>query len=112
MQGITYEVSLGAYVNSVRAFHQGAQVAYLSWSASVRADGEIIELGVDKNYVRNKIATTMLAKAREVDPRVHHSAARTRLGQAWALAVRLPGEILPRWQPIADFEVNFQLEKV
>jgi ribosomal protein S18 acetylase RimI-like enzyme len=109
MDEVTYQVSYRATVSEVSAWVGRRKVGYLLWATGGSYPefyGEIQEVAVAKDMRRNKIASNMLARARQEDPRLHHSPSRTRLGHAWAISVRVDGERLPPWSPKPDFDVN------
>ena len=49
--------------------------------------GEIYDIRVDPKYRRQGVATGLLAKAREIEPKVHHSDRLTDDGKAWSQRV-------------------------
>ena len=64
----------------------GGEVGLLLWQRprSSPWDGEIYSAWVDEDYRRQGIATEMLARAREIEPTVHHSDTLSDEGRAWA----------------------------
>lgn len=68
---------------------EGKQIGFIRWldkdyKRPPGKAGEIVYVFVDPEYRRRGVATEMLAKARSIDPRVHHSETLTEDGQAWS----------------------------
>lgn len=77
----TYDEGTFTYVEA----HQGTQrVGYLGWH---RDNGEIMHVQVNPRHRRQGIATELLRRAREIDPRVHHSTSLSQDGAGWASRV-------------------------
>lgn len=75
--------------HEVRAHVDGKPIGQISWLTTVNpnapvSEGHITRAMVHSDYQRRGVATELLRRAREVDPRVHHSQWQTSQGQAWA----------------------------
>lgn len=75
--------------HEIRADHEGRCIGHLKWLTKVNpsagiSEGHITYTGVRGEYHRRGVATEMLRRAREVDPRVHHSHTLTPEGRAWS----------------------------
>lgn len=74
--------------DEIRAYVDGKAIGQIRWLApgnpSVRVPvGYIFFAGVDPDFQRRGVATEMLRKAREIEPRVHHANHLTDMGAAW-----------------------------
>lgn len=76
--------------HEVRAFLDGKSIGQIRWGVAdspkrpnVTA-GHIYSAGVHRDYQRRGVASAMLDKAREIEPRVHHSSDLTDQGRAWS----------------------------
>ena len=58
----------------------------------------VADVWVKPSQRRQGVATALLERARQDIPHLRHSSDRTAEGQLWALAVRLPNEVLPVWR--------------
>lgn len=86
LDGTTYRLSWQRDVADRRSLvaiepEYGLRIAYLSWHIHT---GEIKTVAVDPSLRRHGFATALLSIARERYPKIHHSAIRTDLGEAWA----------------------------
>ncbi len=95
-----------------RGFPEGHLVGELTWTKDT---GEIAWVAVyDDEYKRRGIATWMFARAKEIEPRLHHSTELSESGKAWSRTVATrrfePGQVAtwartrPWDAPRADLE--------
>ncbi len=72
----------------IAAYVDGKKVGVIHWEATeiVAPIGEIVWVSVEPQWRRKGIATALLAKAREIEPRVHHSGLQSADGKAWGRA--------------------------
>jgi len=83
----------------IEAHHKGKKVGELFWYPK----SSITTLHVDEEHRRKGLATAMYAKAKSIDPDIHHADQRTEEGDAWSQSQKdytHPNEILGKYDEL------------